>query len=568
MRGFESRLEIRGKLIDMRASAEKMPLGNVFHPHSSRDVLANRNFQAGASMLTDTPLESLIDSVVKEREAKTRIRNLLANVQGAHPEAAAQYAVGQFYAEVVGMLAAERRSFFDSRRRGSTGIETRGVTICALAIRLLVLGREAEAFAAFESVRARGLGKLAVAMARPDVNAEDRRWLAELLVIEARASAIEHKIVAETVASGRFDAQADKLQALEELRAKRQAKLKAKEAARTRFDVRDETPSVVALDALRTATHDAGVPVLLYWTTSTNVIAWYVGPNGSDVRSVFLPASVLEEKVRNVLISSGGSLGKIPFDETTARELFLYLLGPFATHLDLASELMIVPHGSLTSLPFEALIDPASGESVINRWAVSYAPNATTAIAALQRNAAPLRTVVALVDPTIDLSTKELQNIQSTGIEFKSMTRDELFGGTWRADGLHISAEGQLHPEEGLLSSLAPTQPTDRPILAAEMVALPMRGLRVAVVNGSKEAQTSTDHLGFSWALLAGGASAAVLSRWTVRDESNGRWFGAFYGGVVGGVPVALAAAAATREQRKSGLTHPYYWAGMQVSGR
>ena len=43
---------------------------------------------------------------------------------------------------------------------------------------------------------------------------------------------------------------------------------------------------------------------------------------------------------------------------------------------------------------------------------------------------------------------------------------------------------------------------------------------------------------------------------------------GVFYREVAAGSPVPLAAAAAMREMRKSGLTHPYYWAAMQASGR
>ncbi len=231
-----------------------------------------------------------------------------------------------------------------------------------MAIRLLALGREADAFAAFESVRARGLSELARAMARPDITADDRRWLADLLVIEARESTIERNIVAGIVASGQLDAQANQLETLDRLRAERQAKLRANEAARARFDVGDATPAGT-LDALRAAAAGAGVPVLLYWPTHVSVIAWYVGPDGSDVRNVFLPSSVLEEKVRDVMASSGGSFGRKPFDEATARELFLYLLGPFSARLNSSSvhEIMIVPQGPLATLPFEALVDPGTG---------------------------------------------------------------------------------------------------------------------------------------------------------------------------------------------------------------
>ena len=64
------------------------------------------------------------------------------------------------------------------------------------------------------------------------------------------------------------------------------------------------------------------------------------------------------------------------------------------------------------ALPFEALIDPASGTSIIDRWAISYAPNATMAVAALQREARPVRTVTALIDPAIDDNTQETAAIR------------------------------------------------------------------------------------------------------------------------------------------------------------
>ena len=575
-RGFQSRLEIRGQLIDMRASAAKMSFGNVFHPHSSQDVLVNRNFEAGASTLTDVPgLAPLIESVVAESDAKTGRKDarsdyllgLAKDVRNAPPEAAARY-----YAEAAGLLATERSGFFDPRRRG-TVIENRGEIIRDLAIRLLALGREADAFAAFESMRARGLAELALAMARPDVAAEDRQWLADLLVIEAKASATERRIVAEMVATGRLDAQADKLRALEDLRAERQGALKANEAARARFDVGGAAPSVT-LDALRAAAARAGVPVLLYWTTYTNVIAWYVGPDGSEARTVFLPERVLEEKVRSVLKSTGGGFGRTPFDEKTARELFLYLLGPFSQQLNSASvhEIVIVPQGALASLPFEALIDPDSGASVIDRWAVSYAPNATMAAAALDRRARPVHSVTALVDPIVDGFTKETANIRTSGVGLATVSRSQLLEGAWRSDGLHVLMHGEFNPDEALLSSVAPTGRPRDSITAAALTALPLRGLRLAVLSACKggqiEARISGEIYGFPWALAAGGAEATVLSRWDVNAESNGKWMGVFYREVAGGAPVPLAAATAMREMRKSGLTHPYYWAAMQVSGR
>ena len=67
---------------------------------------------------------------------------------------------------------------------------------------------------------------------------------------------------------------------------------------------------------------------------------------------------------------------------------------------------------------------------------------------------------------------------------------------------------------------------------------------------------------------MTGGAEATVLSRWDVNGDSNSKWMGVFYREVAGGASIPIAAAAAMREMRKSGLTHPYYWAAMQASGR
>src|SRR5262249_38282705 len=150
---------------------------------------------------------------------------------------------------------------------------------------------DADAFAAFESVRARGLSELASVLALPDVTASERTWLAELLVLDARAGAIEQQIVADLVATGKLDAGVERLRELDRLRTDRRAKLRATGAGRARFPA-DQSVRPATLDVLRTAARRTGVPVFLYWTTYTNVIAWYVGADGSDVRAVFLPTSV------------------------------------------------------------------------------------------------------------------------------------------------------------------------------------------------------------------------------------------------------------------------------------
>lgn len=576
VREFLARLELRGALIEQRARNEALNLAVAFHPRSVRDVLVNQQFEAGASVLTDMPmLANVIDSVVAESDARSGqqdarskyLLGLASDIRRGNRTATAEH-----FTAAAQLLGAERSGFFDLSRRG-TVIENRGEIVRDLGMRLLTLGRNAEAFAAFESVRARGLSELAGILARPDITAQDRAWLAELLVLEARAAAIERTIVAEIVATGQLDASGEKLQALDGLRDERDRRLRAKEAVRRRFAATDTTPAA-SLDALRAAATRAELPVLLYWTTYANVVAWYVGPDGSDVRAVFLPETVLREKIAGLLASTAGSLGRTPFDETTARELYLFLLAPFEARLTArpVRQIMIVPQGTLAQLPFEALIDPVSGKSVIDRWAVSYAPNATMAVGVLQRETPAVRSVAALVDPSIDDNTNETEAIRAAGIELTPVTRSALFAGGWQADGLHILTHGEFDRDEALLSRLAGTHRGEPPILAADLLALPLNGLSLAVLSACKGGQVSTrlsgEIYGFPWVLLAGGTAATVLSRWDVNGDTNGKWMSIFYRELSHGTSPAMAAAAAMREMRNTGTTHPYYWAAMQVSGR
>jgi CHAT domain-containing protein len=571
-RQFQSELQQRRKLIQMRVAGDALAAATPFHPRSIANVLVSKTFEAGASALTDQAvLAGLIDAVLSEADAvagapnarSQYLRGLMADIRGDQPAQAAEY-----YAAAAKIIGVERRGFFDPRRRG-TVIEDRGEMIQSLALRLLSLGREADAFAAFESVRARGLSELASVLALPEITQSERAWLADLLVLDARTSAIERQLVANLVAHGKLDQATERLGELDRLRSDRRARLRSNEPARARFSA-DSPMRTASLDGLQQAAAATRIPVLLYWTTYTNVIAWYVGANGSDVRAVFLPTRVLEQKVDSVLASSSHSSNQ--FDETAARELFLYLLAPFAERLnsDEVSQIMIVPHGPLARLPFEALIDAASSASVIDRWAISYAPNATMALQALQQDNRPVKSTVALVDQIIDDVTKETEAVKASGVRLDRMTRSALFAGSWKADGLHILTHGKFNSAEALLSSLAVTGSSD--ILAAELPALPLRGLQLAVLSacqgGRIGERISGELYGFPWALLAGGVASTVLSRWDINGASNGQWMAVFYKELAGGASTAMAAAVAMREMRKQGTTHPYYWAAMQVSGR
>ena len=179
---------------------------------------------------------------------------------------------------------------------------------------------------------------------------------------------------------------------------------------------------------------------------------------------------------------------------------------------------------------------------------------------------------MALVDQNIDDVTSETAGIEASGTKLQRISRSALFAGAWKADSLHILTHGEFNAGEALLSWLAGPKPGDAPILAAELPALPLKDVRLAVLSACQGGRTgeriSGELYGFPWALLAGGVASTVLSRWNVNAASNGQWMAIFYREIARGASTATAAAVAMREMREQGSTHPYYWAAMQVSGR
>ena len=165
------------------------------------------------------------------------------------------------------------------------------------------------------------------------------------------------------------------------------------------------------LAQLSAAVKASGIPVVLYWSTPVNVLVWVFAPDGNEVRAVFLPESALSERAERVV--AVGTDAAEPEDGAAqeARQLYPYLLAPFERWLT-GRQFLIVPQGPLVGLLFEMLVDPMSGEFVAQKWAVSYAPNATLAARALRSEPQALSKIHAIWDPNVELLTGEVQKIK------------------------------------------------------------------------------------------------------------------------------------------------------------
>ena len=136
---------------------------------------------------------------------------------------------------------------------------------------------------------------------------------------------------------------------------------------------------------------------------------------------------------------------------------------------------------------------------------------------------------------------------------------------------MHLLLHGKFDEAEPLLSTLRQNELGGANIPAADLIALPLNGMKLAVLSACESGRVATrisnEIYGFPWALMAGGVETVVLSRWLVNGDSNSKWMQSFYEAAAGGASPAAAAARAARDMRRSGVPNPYHWAAMQVSG-
>ena len=193
------------------------------------------------------------------------------------------------------------------------------------------------------------------------------------------------------------------------------------------------------------------------------------------------------------------------------------------------------------------------------------------ALRALQRSVRKISHVSVLTDPAIDDETEERSGI-AAAVSVADLRLADLRRSRLRSDCLHVLLHGVFDQWEPLLSSLRAPNAAANPIRAADVLAWPIAGLPLVVLSACEGGRTisrvSNEIYGFPWALLAGGATAAVVSRWRMSGETNSLWMRAFYEALAGAMAPSAAAAAAMRNLHINGFSHPFYWAAMQVIGR
>ncbi|HWC98290.1 MAG TPA: CHAT domain-containing tetratricopeptide repeat protein [Candidatus Sulfopaludibacter sp.] len=272
-----------------------------------------------------------------------------------------------------------------------------------------------------------------------------------------------------------------------------------------------------------------------------------------------------------------------------AQALYKRLLGPLEADLNGKDTLVLVPDGGLWNLPFQALLRP-DGAHLMERQNVFYAPSLTY-LRETRNHSGPAatRAVLALGNPASAQLPNAAREVRALADLYGASGTTVLTGGlatrqAWMAAApdyrvLHIATHGILNPGNPMYSWLevAPGKEAgDGALEARDILAMNLHA-DVAVLSACDTARggvlAGEGLVGMSWAFLAAGAHATVVSQWSVDSAGTTDLMLAFHRNLKaasGAKPFGRAQAlqkAMLALKAMPQYSHPFYWASFVLIG-
>jgi CHAT domain-containing protein len=267
-----------------------------------------------------------------------------------------------------------------------------------------------------------------------------------------------------------------------------------------------------------------------------------------------------------------------------SRELYRVLIEPIEDLLAGCTKLTIVPHGTLWTLPFQALQD-RHGTPLVTRYAIAYTPSISSIEVRRRRAPRPAARPLLAVggDPAL------LPPLPSVRDEVRQVAA--LYGpGAVTATGaaateelvrrragefgvLHFAAHGLADPESRYSAlALTPAGSDDGLLEVREILDLRLNANLVVLAaceTARGEGIAGEGMIALSWAFLAAGTPRVIATQWKAESESTSRLMVDFHrrmrrDRLPPAEALRRAQLALRRDERYS---HPFYWAAFVVMG-
>jgi CHAT domain-containing protein len=578
-------------LIKMQSVDLSATHADMFNPKKPQDVLVTEHFTPGAM---NPQSLAVIESAVKDlkdwfsglqkrglavedlNSSDLNLQGQLAEMRGNNQDALAKYQ------QAVHLVEQDRRKLRDERARGAF-VQDRINYYYRPAQLLLEQKRYPEAFELFERSRSRVMADMLYTRPLSLRTAQERTLFTQLETLKVKIAAQQEKLFNLTGSQDRNQHTSEIVQLENQITNLQQQY----DQLETRIE--KETPRLNMLvtlqpETLKSVQNSAaagGYDILYYVVLDTAVVLWHINGSGVQVKNVFLPRSQLIKKVgvlHDSLVAPRDDAAAT-FDNEISRQLYLYLIQPVVSFIT-SRHLIIIPHQELTSIPFQALQDPATGRYLGEDYEISYAPSATVLATLRQKRDLGGGNLLAVADPEIHDAAEEVKAI---GVLYRGRSKIVAQEVSSKADikawvgdysVVHLSVHGKFNSSDPLLSYLEfqDTESADGRLTAAEMFGLPLKKNSLVVLSacetGRVEATQSGEVLGMVRSLLYAGADSLVLSSWEVNAASTKLWMENFYREGQTKSPAEAARLALLAVKSRPKYSHPFYWAPFVMTGK
>ena len=262
------------------------------------------------------------------------------------------------------------------------------------------------------------------------------------------------------------------------------------------------------------------------------------------------------------------------------QRLHKVLVAPLSTALDSYTKLIIVPHGSLHYLPFQALYDGTS--FLLEQHEISYLPGASMLRYCLEAEPADagLLAFGHSYDGRLPYALQEAESIAAIlddgfFVEERA-TLAQLRGSASDCRTIHLATHGEFRPDNPLFSGLALA---DGWLTTLDIFDLQLRASLVtlsACQTGQSVVSEGDELMGLMRAFLSAGAASVVLGLWTVEDRSAARLMESFYhklaegwgkGAALRHAQLQWIAGRDSDDDAEVAYSHPYFWAPFFLVG-
>ena len=314
-----------------------------------------------------------------------------------------------------------------------------------------------------------------------------------------------------------------------------------------------------------------GTTLLEYYLTSDRVYCFIVNSENISVASV--PVNIREvratvDKLRENITNRGEGSELLKY-------FYSLLIQPVEDRIK-GDELIIVPHGVLHYIPFQALFD--GRQYLIERFAISYSPSITVLKLTEGRDSIGNKKALVVGNPTLDLkfAEEEAVNVSKLLPGSTLLTRDKAAKSFVKENGsnydyIHVAAHG-IYDEQTPLNSRILFTGGDKTIggalTAAELFSTRWNASLVtlsACESGLSKNKSGDELIGLQRGIFFAGTRSMISSLWGVDDRATSVLMDVFYKNLAG-MSKSKSLQKSQIETMKQ-FQHPFFWSAFNLFG-